>query len=154
MPFSLKKILHVWCLLLWLSYLLLQNTLTAPNTFNYDTDTCLVQTLGADTGVSGIVICFKEGDIGGYSIPQYHEKNWQIPCQKLMKYRYRIYDHLTCLFISSMNAPAINLSHRVKTPEDLKLISTMIKKPRRSKPYQFHHRLSVRNCVIIYHFIV
>ena len=92
--------------------------------------------------------------MGGYSIPQYHEKNWQIPCQKLMKYRYRIYDHLTCLFISSMNAPAINLSHRVKTPEDLKLISTMIKKPRQLMPYQCHHRLSVRNCVIIYRFIV
>ena len=71
-----------------------------------------------------------------------------------MKYRYRSYDHLTCLFISSMNAPAINLSHCVKTPEDLKLISTMIKKPRHLMPYQFHHRLSVRNCVIIYRFIV
>lgn len=46
MPFSLRKILHVWCLLLWLSFLLLQNILTVPNTFSYDTDTCLVQTLG------------------------------------------------------------------------------------------------------------
>ena len=71
-----------------------------------------------------------------------------------MKYRYRSYDHLTCLFISSMNAPAINLSHCVKMPEDLKLISTMIKKPRHLMPYQCHHRLSVRNCVIIYRFIV
>ena len=82
MPFSLKKILHVWCLLLWLSYLLLQNTLTAPNTFNYDTDTCLVQTLGADTWVSGIVICFKEGELGATQylntmrkIGKYHAKN-------------------------------------------------------------------------------
>ena len=31
------------------------------------------------------------GDIGGYPIPQYHKKNWQIPCQKSTKYWYRIY---------------------------------------------------------------
>ena len=78
MPFSLKKILHVWCLLLWLSYLLLQNTLTAPNTFNYDTDTCLVQTLGC----LALLFVLRRGTLGATQylntmrkIGKYHAKN-------------------------------------------------------------------------------
>lgn len=78
MPFSLKKILHVWCLLLWLSYLLLQNTLTAPNTFNYDTDTCLVQTLGC----LALLSVLRRGTLGATQyvntmrkIGKYHVKN-------------------------------------------------------------------------------
>lgn len=75
MPFSL---LHVWCLLLWLSYLLLQNTLTAPNTFNYDTDTSLVQTLGC----LALLPVLRRGTLGATQylntmrkIGKYHAKN-------------------------------------------------------------------------------
>lgn len=75
MPFSL---LHVWCLLLWLSYLLLQNTLTAPNTFNYDTDTSLVHTLGC----LALLPVLRRGTLGATQylntmrkIGKYHVKN-------------------------------------------------------------------------------
>ena len=59
--------------------------------------------------------------------------------------------HLTCFFISSMYTPEINLHLREKTWEDLEFIGTTIEKPGHWMSYQFHHRVTARNCVFIYH---
>ena len=53
-------------------------------------------------------------------------------------------------FISSMYTPEINRSLREKTRVDLELIGATIEKPGHWMSYQFHHRLTVRNCVFIY----
>ena len=58
--------------------------------------------------------------------------------------------HLACFLIPSMYTPEINLSLREKTWEDLELICTTIEKPGHWMSYQFHHRVTVRNCVFIY----
>ena len=85
--------------------------------------------------------------------------NIEIPRRKWTKYRYRIYDRWRLLnvvsisrvfFMSSMYTPEINLSLREKTWEDLELIGTTIEKPGHWMSYQFHHRVTVRNCVFIY----
>ena len=82
--------------------------------------------------------------------------NIEIPRRKWTKYRYRIYDRWRLLnvvsisrvfFMSSMYTPEINLSLREKTWEDLELIDTTIEKPGHWMSYQFHHRVTVRNCV-------
>ena len=67
--------------------------------------------------------------------------------------QHRIYDRWCShffFFISSMYTPEINLSHRKKTWEDIKLIGTTIKKPGHWMSHQFHHRVTVRNCIFIY----
>ena len=60
-----------------------------------------------------------EGDIGGYPIPQYRKKNWQIPKYLVENRRNTdtamMCNNLACLFIASMYAPAINLRHCEKT---------------------------------------
>ena len=109
-----------------------------------------------------------EGDIGGYPIPQYRTKNLQIPKYRVENLRntdtaFMIGDAYLTLypsreffffffffFISSMYTPEINLSLREKTWEDLELIGTTIEKPGHWMSYQFHHRVTVRNCLFIY----
>ena len=105
-----------------------------------------------------------EGDIWGVpntAIPYEKFANTEIPCRKFTKYRYCIYDRWRLLnvvsisrvfffFISSMYTPEINLSLREKTWEDLELIGTTIEKPGHWMSYQFHHRVTVRNCLFIY----
>ena len=105
-----------------------------------------------------------EGDIGGYPIPQYRTKNLQIPKYRVENLRntdtaFMIGDAYLTLypsreffffFISSMYTPEINLSLREKTWEDLELIDTTIEKPGHWMSYQFHHRVTVRNCLFIY----
>ena len=93
----------------------------------------------------------------GYPIPQYRTKNLQIP-----KYRvengwntdtvFMIGDAYLTLYPPRvcMYTPEINLSLREKTWEDLELIGTTIEKPGHWMSYQFHHRVTVRNCVFIY----
>ena len=71
-----------------------------------------------------------EGDIGGYPIPQYRQKNWQIPSYRdnnrrdtdtvfMTGYAYPsgvfIVFFFFFFFISSTNALEINLSHGKKT---------------------------------------
>ena len=95
----------------------------------------------------------------GYPITQERKKNWQIPkyCVKnrrnndtafifghayLKVYPSRVIVYLKHLCTSNQPQP---LRGNVRRPR--------IQSVQRSKrmPYQFHHRLSVRNCVIIYH---
>ena len=52
-------------------------------------------------------------------------------------------------FMSNMYTPEINLSLREKTC-DLESIGTAIEKQGYWMSYQFHHRVTVRNCVFIY----
>ena len=49
-----------------------------------------------------------------------------------------------------MDTPEINLGHREKMCEDLELIGTAIEKLGHWMSYQFHHRVTVRNCLINY----
>ena len=50
----------------------------------------------SNKGPDGSVVIFSEGGIGGYPIPQYRKKNWQLP-----KYRVKIDEipipHLACM---------------------------------------------------------
>ena len=75
----------------------------------------------------------------GYPIPQYRKKSWQIPKYRVKNRRntdtafifghvYLSCIHIACLFISSIYAPAINLSHCEETCDDLELIGTTIEK--------------------------
>ena len=54
--------------------------------------------------------------------------------------------HPACLFISSMYAPEINLSHSEITREDLDVIDATIEKPGHWMQQQFHCTLTVTNC--------
>ena len=91
---------------------------------------------------------------------QYRKKNWQIPKYRvknrrntdtafifghayLKVYPSRVFVYLKYFCTSNQPQPSRG---NVRRPR--------IQSVQRSKrmPYQFHHRLSVRNCVIIYHF--
>ena len=119
-------------------------------------------------GFSGFPRLFKKPTLlnwGGHwgipntAIPYEKLANTKIACRKWTKYPYRFYDRWRLLnvvsisrvfFMSSMCTPEINLSLREKTWEDLELIDTTIEKPGHWMSYQFHHRVTVRNCVFIY----
>ena len=75
----------------------------------------------------------------------------EIPIPHLFSVTAYLKLHPSRVFVSSIYPPAINLSHYEETRDDLELIGTTIEKD--ALAYQFHHRSSVRNCVIIYHFI-
>ena len=95
----------------------------------------------------------------GYPIPQYRKKNWQIP-----KYRVKNRRNTDTAFIFGHaylkvypSRVFVYLKH-LRTSNQPKPLQGNVRRPRiqsvqRSKrmPYQFHHRLSVRNCVIIHH---
>ena len=91
---------------------------------------------------------------------QYRKKNWQIP-----KYRVKNRRNTDTAFIFGHaylkvypSRVFVYLKH-LRTSNQPKPLQGNVRRPRiqsvqRSKrmPYQFHHRLSVRNCVIMYHF--
>ena len=85
------------------------------------------------------------GGIGGYPIPQNRKKNWQIP-----KYCVKNRRNTDTAFIFG-HAYLKGVSISLETKRNVR--RPRIESVQRSKrmPYQFHHRLSVRNCVIIYH---
>ena len=101
-------------------------------------------------GHTSLAICQHLFQYSVYPIPQYLKKNWQI-----LKYRVenrrntditfmighaylKLYS--SPMFISNIYKPEINLSHREKTWEDLKLICPTIEKPGYWISCQFYHR--------------
>ena len=94
----------------------------------------------------------REEDIGGYPIPQYRKKNWQIRKYRVnnrsTKYRYRIYDRtrlLKAVSISRVCLPQACM-HQKSTSDigrkrEKTLIGSTIKKPGHWMPFQFCHRL-------------
>ena len=105
----------------------------------------------------------RRGTLGGYPIPQYLKKNWQIWKYRVENRRntditfmighayFKLYS--SPMFISNIYKPELNLSHREKTWEDLKLICPTIEKPgywiscqfyHRQEPIKWCHRLMVR----------
>ena len=90
-----------------------------------------------------------EGDIGGYPIPQYRKKNWQIPkcCVKnqwntdtafMIAHVYlKLYPSGMFVYLCMHQKSTSDIARkREKT-----LIGRMIEKPSHWTPFQFHHRL-------------
>ena len=96
--------------------------------------------------------------LGGYQIPQYRtvpvienrrktNTAFKIGHAYLKLYPSRVFVFLKHVYVYTRNQPH---SHREKTWEDLELIGTTIEKPGHWISYQFYHRITVTNCVIIY----
>ena len=101
--------------------------------------------------------CWAGGGHWGYPIPQYRKKKVAKPCQKSTKYQYRIYFRSSLLKVKSISHVCLSqpFMHQQSTSAiTRKRETTSNWSAQRSKrvPYQFHHRISVRNCVIIYHY--
>ena len=103
-----------------------------------------------------------EGDIGGYPIPQYRQKNWQIP-----KYRVKNRQNThTPFMIGYAYASTVfffffYLEHE-RTRNQPQPRQENVKRPRiyryndrkaQSLDATFHFRLTAKNCVIIYHYV-
>ena len=96
---------------------------------------------------------FLEGDIGGYPIQQYRVENQRNTDTAFMIGHAYLTLYPSYVFvISSMKTPEINLSLHKKM-WDLESIGTTIKKPGYWMSYPFHLRVTVRNCVFIYHLV-
>ena len=120
----------------------------------------------ANAYVTGRHNHYCEGDIGGYPIPQYRKKKWQIPKHRVENrqntdtpfmightYLIKLYPSHMFDFLWHI-CTKICTSNQTQTLwkmwEDLKLTGTTIGKSSYWMSYQFHYRLSVRNCVVIF----
>ena len=117
-----------------------------------------------DGYLNAIAKRFKRGTLEDSQYCICHTKNWQISKYRVENGRntdtlYRIYDRWRLLNVVSISHvfscqacihQKSTSSFARKTWEDLELICTSIEKPGHWMSYQFHHRVTVRNCVFIY----
>ena len=92
------------------------------------------------------------GDIGGLPIPQYRKKklatDTEIPCRKSTKYRYRIYDRSR--FLNVVSISSVFLSQACTHQKSTSAFARKREISGYRKAYQFHQRVTIRNCVFIY----